>query len=119
MLLLPACTLYQAIQQHREQQTRMASALAGYVGKSVADLALDRGPPTNAIDLGANKRSFEWEVVTEAPEVAVPAPGSRIGATAAGIEQTCLVSVVAWATKESPSLSDWIIESSKWKGGSC
>jgi hypothetical protein len=42
------------------QAKRNESILAPYVGKSIADYALDRGPPTNTIDMGANKRGFQW-----------------------------------------------------------
>ena len=97
----------------------MTRSLNSYVGKSVADVALDRGPPINTIDLGPNKRGFEWQITTETPEVAKPAPGSNIAATVPPSQQICLVSFVASTTNSSPSLSDWIIESSQWKGGSC
>jgi hypothetical protein len=97
----------------------MTRSLNSYVGKSVADVALDRGPPINTIDMGPNRRGFEWQITTETPEVAKPAPGSNIAATVPASQETCLVSFVASTTKSSPSLSDWIIESSQWKGGSC
>jgi hypothetical protein len=119
VFLLASCSWQQAIQQHQEQQSRMTRSLNAYVGKSVADVALDRGPPTNTIDMGPGKRGFEWEITTETPEVAKPAPGSSIAATVPASQQTCLVSLVAWTTNPSPSLSDWIIESTQWKGGSC
>jgi hypothetical protein len=97
----------------------MTRSLEAYVGKSVADVAAERGSPTNTIDMGANKRGFEWEITTESPERANPAPGSFIAATVPASQETCLVSFVASTNKPSPSLSDWIIESSQWKGGSC
>jgi hypothetical protein len=117
--LLASCSWQQAIQQHQEQQSRMTKSLNAYLGKSVADVALDRGSPTNTIEIGAGKRRFEWEITTETPEVAKPAPGSSIAATVPASQQTCLVSFVAWTTNPAPSLSDWIIESTQWKGGSC
>jgi len=119
VFLLASCSWQQAIQQHQEQQSRMTRSLNAYVGKSVADVALDRGPPTSTIDMGAGKRGFEWEITTEALEVAKPAPGSFVASTVPAGQQTCLVSFVAWTNKPAPSLSDWIIESTQWKGGSC
>src|ERR1700730_9968309 len=44
------------------QKTRMESALTPYVGRSIADFMLDRGPATNAIDMGGNKRAFQWRI---------------------------------------------------------
>jgi hypothetical protein len=85
----------------------------------VADVALDRGLPTNTIEMGTNRRGFEWEITTERPERASPAPGSNIAATVPASQDTCLVSFVASTAKSSPSLSDWIIESSQWKGTNC
>ena len=117
--VLAACSWQQAIVQHQEQEGRMARSLQAYVGRSVADVAQDRGPPTSTIDLGPNKRGFEWQITSETHEVAKPAPGSYVAATAPAGEQTCLVSFVASTKSSSPSLSDWIIESSQWKGASC
>jgi hypothetical protein len=73
------------------QAKKMDTALTPYVGKSIDDFALDHGPPTNTIDIGGNKRGFQW-VIT-------------------GQSQTCTVSLVASTIKPSPALSDWIIES--------
>jgi hypothetical protein len=118
-LLLGSCSWQQAIEQHREQQGRMERSLNAYVGRSVADVAIERGSPTSTTDMGGGRRGFEWEITTERPEVAKPAPGSGIAATVPASPQTCVVSFVASTTKPSPSLSDWIIESSQWKGASC
>ena len=118
-LLLASCSWQEAIQQHREQKGRMERSLNAYVGKSVADVANERGPPTTTTDMGPGRRGFEWEITTEKPEVAMPAPGSGIAATVPPSQQTCRVSFVASTTKPSPSLSDWIIESSQWNGASC
>ena len=97
----------------------MARSLQAYVGRPVADVAQDRGPPTSTVDLGPNKRGFQWQITSETHEVAKPAPGSYVAATVPPGEQTCLVSFVASTASSSPSLSDWIIESSQWKGASC
>jgi hypothetical protein len=112
LFLLASCSWYQAIQQHQE----MTRSLNAYVGKSVADVARDRGLPTHMVDLGANRRGFEWESATETPEVATPAPGSGTAATLPPSKQSCFVSFVASSDGSSPSLSDWTIESSQLKG---
>ena len=117
---LTSCALKQAADQHKERQSRMTATVNAYIGRSVADVALDRGPPTSTIDMGANKRGFAWETATETPARAMPAPGvSGIAVALPPGEETCLVSVIASTTNPSPSLSDWIIESSQWKGGTC
>jgi hypothetical protein len=116
---LTSCALYRAAEQYKERQSRMTETVNAYIGRSVADVALGRGPPTDTIDMGANKRGFQWQITTERPEMAMPAPGSNIAVTLPPSQETCLVSVVAATTVSSPSLSDWIIESSEWKGGNC
>jgi hypothetical protein len=117
--LLASCSLYQAVQQYQEQQGRMTRSLNAYVGRSVADVALERGPPTNTIDLGPKKRGFEWQFAAARPEMAMPAPASGVAATLPPGEEMCSVSLVASNATSSPSLSDWIVESAQWKGASC
>lgn len=34
--------------------------MGSYVGKPVTEIVLDYGPPANAIDLGPNRRAFQW-----------------------------------------------------------
>jgi hypothetical protein len=109
----------EAVQQHREQQGRMTRSLNAYVGRSVADVALERGPPTNTIDMGPGKRGFEWQFATARPEMALPAPASGVAATLPPGQEMCSVSLVASSPTSSLSLSDWIIESSQWKGATC
>jgi hypothetical protein len=111
--------MQQAVQEHKEQQARMTRSLNGYVGKSIADVTVERGPPTNTIELGANRRSFQWEMTTQTPERAAAAPGSQMAVILPKGEQTCLVTLVASTGAPSPTLSDWIIESTEWKGPSC
>src|SRR6516164_837820 len=67
--VLAACSWQQAIVQHQEQEGRMTRSLEAYVGRSVADVAQDRGPPTSTIDLGPNKLGFHGQITTETPEV--------------------------------------------------
>jgi hypothetical protein len=96
------------------QAKRNEAILAPYVGKSIADYALDRGPPTNTIDMGANKRGFQWVLTGQSPGAIVPLNGALIAVPAR--QQTCMISFVASTTKPSPALSDWIIESWHWNG---
>jgi hypothetical protein len=92
----------------------MEKSLTPYIGKSIADFALDRGPPTNTIDMGANKRGFQWVVTRPSPAGVIPLNGALIAVPSH--EQTCSVSLVASTVKPSPALSDWIIESRRWNG---
>ena len=118
-VFLTSCAVKEAIDHHKEQQSRMTRSVNAYIGRSVADVAVDRGPPTNVVDVGSSKRDFQWEIMTERPERPMPAPGSGIAATVPPGQETCLVSFVASSTKDSPSLSDWTIESGQWKGVNC
>ncbi|HEY2185094.1 MAG TPA: hypothetical protein VGH39_08870 [Xanthobacteraceae bacterium] len=97
----------------------MTQSLNAYVGRSIADVALERGPPTNVIELGSSRRDFQWETTAESPERVTPSPGSRMASTVPPGQDTCRVSFVASSATSSPSLSDWIIESSQWNGVSC
>jgi hypothetical protein len=79
-----------AVQQRSE---RMHTSLTPYIGRTVADYALDHGPPTNTVDLGPSKKGFQWLTT-----------------------KSCTVSIVAHATKPNPELSDWVIEHWRWQG---
>jgi hypothetical protein len=116
---LTACSLQQAIEHKKEQQGRMSRSVNAYIGRSIADVAADRGPPTSVLDVGPSKRDFQWEVTSERPERPMPAPGARMAATVPPGQETCVVSFVASSTTSSPSLSDWVIESGQWKGVDC
>jgi hypothetical protein len=92
----------------------MDGALTPYVGRTVADFVLDRGPPTNTIDMGPNKRGFQWLVTAQTAGAVVPVSGMLV--TVPPRQQSCSVSLIASTTKKSPALSDWIIESWRWNG---
>jgi hypothetical protein len=92
----------------------METSLTPYVGKSIADFTLDRGPPSNTIDMGGNKRGFQWVVTKQSPAGIVPLSGTLIAVPSHQL--TCTVSLVASTIKPSPALSDWIIESWRWNG---
>jgi hypothetical protein len=97
-----------------QQNKKMESALTPYVGRSVAEFALAHGPPTNAIDMGANKKAFQWVITGQTAGAVVPLGGTLV--TVPPREQTCRVSLVANAYKPSAALSDWIVESWQWNG---
>ena len=42
------------------QRNKMEAALSPWVGRSIADYVLSRGPPTNTVNLGPDKRGFQW-----------------------------------------------------------
>jgi hypothetical protein len=96
------------------QAKRNESILAPYIGKSIADYALDRGPPTNTIDMGSNKRGFQWVITGQSPGAIVPLSGALVAVPSHQL--TCTISFVASTNKSSPALSDWIIESYRWNG---
>jgi hypothetical protein len=77
----------------QQRQERMHTALTPYIGRTIADYAVDHGPPTNTVDLGPGKKGFQWLAT-----------------------QGCTVSIVAHATKPNPALSDWMIEHWRWQG---
>jgi hypothetical protein len=56
----------------------MDGALTPHVGKTVADYALDRGPPTNTIDMGANKRGFQSQLTGQTAGAVVPVSGMLV-----------------------------------------
>jgi hypothetical protein len=93
---------------------KMQSALQPYVGRSIADFALDHGPPTNTIEMGGNERGFQWQITGQSAGAVVPVSGMLVAVPPQ--QRTCLVSFVASTTKPSPTLSDWIVESWRWNG---
>jgi hypothetical protein len=100
--------------QQAIQATRMRDALTPYIGRSIADYVVDRGPPTTTVDLGGNKRAFRWQITGQTAGAVVPISGALIAVPPR--QQTCMVSLVASAAKQSPALSDWIIEDWRWNG---
>ena len=90
--------------------------IAPYVGRSIADVMIDHGPPTTSIDMGVDKRAFQWQYNGQTPGAVVPLSGTLI---AVPPEQhiTCLISYIATTNKPSPAMSDWIIES--WHRTGC
>jgi hypothetical protein len=112
--LLTCFALLGCVSAADQQTKKMESALTPFVGKSVADYALAHGPPTNTIDMGANKKGFQWVITGQTAGAVVPLSGMLV--TVPPRQQTCMVSLVANSTRPSQALSDWIIESWQWNG---
>src|SRR5258708_7389779 len=91
------CLLIGCATEQQRQATKMERNLAAYVGRSVADVALDHGPPTETIDMGSDKRGFQWRKTAQTAGVAVPVGGSLV--TLPPEQQTCTVSFVATTSK--------------------
>ena len=89
------------------QQNKMGAALSPWVGRSIADYVLSRGPPTNTVNLGPDKRGFQWVLTGVAPGGVVPVPPRQ---------QTCVISFEAETRSANPALADWTITSWRWNG---
>ena len=114
-LLIPlftvaSCALASCATQ--DQKDRMESGLTSSVGRSIADFALEHGPPRSSANLGANRRSFEWIIAGQPTGSTMPITGFPISPQ----QLSCTVSLTAATTKASPELSDWKIESWHWNG---
>src|SRR5271156_6053278 len=75
------------------QKTKMEGALNPWVGRSVADYVVERGPATTSIDLGGNKHVFQWQMTRLTPAAVVPLGGSLIAVPSQ--QESCMVSLVA------------------------
>lgn len=92
--------------------------LQGYIGKPITEAILDNGPPTNIVELGDNRRAYQWDV-TKAGIVPITAPsttyvyGSGISATATitsttyvPYEQRCIYTVTATKSESGEYIVD-------------
>ena len=76
---LPGCVaLLGCASAAQQQTTKMETALTPWVGRSIGDYVAERGPPTTTIDLGDNKRAFQWQMTRQTPGAVVPLAGSLI-----------------------------------------
>lgn len=96
------------------QMSKMDALLAPYIGKSIAEYVLNKGPPTNTIDLGHEKRGFQWVFTTQSAAAIVPIGGVLVAVPSRQL--TCTVIFTASTIKQSPALSDWVIETWRWSG---
>lgn len=91
--------------------------MAGYVGKSITEPMLDYGKPANVIDLGDNRRAFQWSIdQSGVMPITTPSTGTIYGSggwaqvtttstTYVPYSQNCLYTLTA--TK---SGNDWIVD---------
>lgn len=96
------------------QQSKMNSALAPWVGQSIASYAMTKGPPSSTVDLGPGTRLFIWNWQQTVPGIVAPIGGNLIY-TAPGVRQ-CVVRFTATSASAKPTLSDWVISSWNWEG---
>jgi hypothetical protein len=85
------------------------TTLDAWVGRSIGEYADQRGLPTNTIDLGPGRSSFQWVTGEVKPSAMSPTGGNIV--TVPPSSSSCLTSLVATTTKPTPSLADWTIES--------
>jgi hypothetical protein len=61
-IVLAACIgVIGCVSGAQQRTTALEERLIRCVGHSMADVIIDHGPPTNTIDLGGNKRLFQWQ----------------------------------------------------------
>jgi hypothetical protein len=115
LFAISVCIVLLGCASAAEKQTaKMEGALTPYVGRSIADYALDHGPPTSSIDMGGNRRGFQWQMTRQTPAAVVPLAGSLIAVPSR--QESCMVSLVASSSKPDAALSEWIIENWRWNG---
>jgi hypothetical protein len=100
----------------QQQQTKMKEALDPYIGRTIADYVIARGPPQQQTDLGPSQRLFEWIMTEETPGVAMIMPGSNMVVSRPPGTRSCTVAFVAKGPGANAALSQWIIESYRWNG---
>jgi hypothetical protein len=103
-----------AAMEQQQQQAKMKSFLDPYLGRSIADHVVAKGPPASVTDLGPNRRLYRWVWTRQTVGALVPVGGAIMSIPSQ--QQQCIVSFTASATKQSPSLQDWIIENYSWEG---
>lgn len=96
------------------QQSKMFDALSPFVGKTIADYELSKGQPENVIELGPNRRGFQWRFGGQSPGAVLPIGGAIVAVPPRQLE--CRVTLTASSSKANPNTYDWIIESYRWDG---
>ena len=99
--------------------SNMDARLTPYVGRSIADVILDHGPPTTSIDMGANKRGFQWQKNGATPGAVVPISSGALITVPSERQIACLISFTATTNKPTPAMSDWIVDGYRWNGRAC
>jgi hypothetical protein len=98
------------------QQDKMKAALDPYVGRTIADYVVARGPPQQQTSLGAGQRLYEWILLAPTPGVAMVLPGSNMIVSRPAGTTSCTVAMVANAQSESAPLNQWVITGYRWNG---
>lgn len=75
--------------------------LESYVGKSITEAELDLGPPVNVVELGADRRGYQW-AVTNSDYVPIVTPTTT---TYLPYSTDCIYTLLA-----SKRGSDWIVD---------
>lgn len=114
-MALGGCASTSATSAWEQQNIKMGELLSPYVGRSIADYVVEKGPPATATQLSADKKLFEWIWSRQTTGAAVALSNGMVLSRPAGTE-SCKVSIVAKATVPNPTLSQWIIEGSRWEG---
>ncbi len=92
----------------------MSADLNQFIGRSIADYVIVKGPPSSATDLSPTKRLFRWVFTGQSVGGVVPVGGAIVAVPSRQLQ--CTVSFVANASKPNPSLQDWAVESYSWDG---
>ena len=111
-IALSAC----AGMQQQQQQEKMKAALDPYIGRTIAEYVIARGPPQQQIALGPKQRLFEWIMTEGTPGVAMVMPGSNMVVSRPPGTRSCNVAFVANAPGENAALNQWVIKSYRWNG---
>lgn len=90
---LGACLLVGCASEQQQQQQKMEANLNPFLGQSIAAYVATRGPPQTVIDIGPNKKMFQWLFTAQSAAVAVPINGILVARPSQQLE--CRVSMVA------------------------
>jgi hypothetical protein len=104
-----------AAMEQQQRQEKMKVLLDPYLGRSIADHVVAKGPPTSVTDLAPNRRLYRWVWTSQTAGALVPVGGSIVAIPSQ--QQQCIVSLTATSSvKQSASLQDWIIDNWNWEG---
>jgi hypothetical protein len=70
-LVIGAIGLGACASQQEQQKKTMAANLDPYIGQSIAAYVAARGPPQTVIDIGPNKKMFQWVITGQSAAVSV------------------------------------------------
>lgn len=100
--------------REEQQQEKMQASLSRWANHSIAEYALNYGPPTANFEMGAGRRAFQWQITGQTAGAAIPINGMLI--YRAPQQTSCMVSFVASTTSKAPTLADWMIGEWSWQG---